>query len=343
MTTTCKEKPLVFIVVNKFDGIHDTKRCRREILTQLKAISPQTFGRSEELVHFVSAKEGGPAFHALQSQLRAFLLEKRRFSKLAPTKRLLTHMLQDITSVCHHNLKEATAEEEAVVALQEQVNPVLEKLAADEQKVVASLEFTEAQTIQQLEQCYKEAWTPFLVEFEKEVAALPWPGVFAARTYAEQIQAHFTAKWMATFEAVEKHRAQSVSSTILNLHALVTSYGASIASISPALDVKKEEASASSSSSAMVLSGSRFELERRDFVRFSGSKVLKTLFGGVLLTIGTGAYKYTKHVTYWVGEKITGKRNSDGSKWIVGTLGVCGTFFFLFLLIAKKKRLTRWE
>jgi mitofusin len=62
------EKAYLFVVVNGYDTIRDKERCQKLILSQIRALSPDTFKESAELVHFVSstaipvapAPPGGP-------------------------------------------------------------------------------------------------------------------------------------------------------------------------------------------------------------------------------------------------------------------------------------------
>jgi mitofusin len=49
------EKAYIFMVVNGYDLIRDKERCQRMVLEQLYALSPRTFKKSADLVHFVSS------------------------------------------------------------------------------------------------------------------------------------------------------------------------------------------------------------------------------------------------------------------------------------------------
>ncbi|TPX33895.1 hypothetical protein SmJEL517_g03314 [Synchytrium microbalum] len=100
-----KEKAYVFIVVNRFDQIEKKDRCRRDVLDQIRQISPSTYEDAESLVHFVSAKQRlipNPdpillgEFEKLEARLRTFILEKRARSKLAPAKQYMVNLLSDM-------------------------------------------------------------------------------------------------------------------------------------------------------------------------------------------------------------------------------------------------------
>jgi mitofusin len=112
-----KEKSYIFIVVNRFDMItRRADRCRREILDQIKEISPETFADADTLVHFVSAKQcleetpDDPRtvedFLRLEDCLRSFVLDKRSKSKLAPARRYLLNLLGDIILLADGNKEE---------------------------------------------------------------------------------------------------------------------------------------------------------------------------------------------------------------------------------------------
>lgn len=121
-----KEKAFIFIVVNRFDQIkRRVDRCRREILDQIKEISPYTFEDSENLVHFVSARQclqetpDNPAsmtdFLKLENCLRSFVLEKRSKSKLYPAKMYLKNLLSDIILISQYNADQCVQESDKIL------------------------------------------------------------------------------------------------------------------------------------------------------------------------------------------------------------------------------------
>ncbi|KAG0667837.1 mitofusin [Maudiozyma exigua] len=126
-----KEKKLMFFVVKKFDRIKDKERCKKLILEQIKDLSPETYKRSPEFVHFLSespeenfsSKDDDPAnsgsdddngdddsihpdpdFENLENSLRNFVLKRRSQSKLLPAKTFMCKVLSDITSISNSNL-----------------------------------------------------------------------------------------------------------------------------------------------------------------------------------------------------------------------------------------------
>ena len=125
-----REKKLMFFAVNKFDRIRDKERCKRLILEQIKDLSPESYKRAPEFVHFLaeprhdddpdgngdddnnnSDDDNDPNFKNLENSLRNFVLKRRAQSKLLPAKTYLTKVLGDLTSISKSNLATFKAEE----------------------------------------------------------------------------------------------------------------------------------------------------------------------------------------------------------------------------------------
>jgi mitofusin len=119
LTTATKEKAFVFIVVNRFDSIRRKDRNRREILEQIREISPATFVDAQNLVHFVSSRKvfehrvlgiqpDDPHwvadFEHLENCLKSFILDRRMISKLAPAKTYLKNVLEELNLVTGFNI-----------------------------------------------------------------------------------------------------------------------------------------------------------------------------------------------------------------------------------------------
>jgi mitofusin len=149
LKTASNEKAYLFIVVNKFEGIRDKKKCRRLILEQVKALSPQTYEDAEDLVHFVdSASTASPpsddeSFKNLESALRTFVLTKRAKSKLQPASTYLTRLLSDINFLVSANA--IVAQSEATKAEEDlrKSRPHLEKMTKGREAADDTLEAVE--------------------------------------------------------------------------------------------------------------------------------------------------------------------------------------------------------
>ena len=149
LKTASNEKAYLFIVVNKFEGIRDKKKCRRLILEQVKALSPRTYEDAEDLVHFVdSASTTSPpsedeSFKNLGTSLCTFVLTKRAKSKLQPASTYLTRLLSDVNLlVCANAI---VAESEATKAEEDlkKSRPLLEKITKGKETADEALEAVE--------------------------------------------------------------------------------------------------------------------------------------------------------------------------------------------------------
>lgn len=146
-----REKKLIFFVINKFDHIKDKERCKKLILDQIKEISPETYKKSNEFVHFVSShgkggEDGGgddpddnendrdedtdPDFDRLEDNLRNFVLKKRSISKLLPAKTYLLKLLKDLEIIANWNLEKYKLEDidlnDQFKALQPEITEITE-------------------------------------------------------------------------------------------------------------------------------------------------------------------------------------------------------------------------
>lgn len=122
-----REKKLMFFVIKKFDKIRDKERCKKLISEQIKDLSPESYKRASEFVHFISEPNfpddnGGNGsnpdsgsdsdnefkadidFENLENSLRNFVLKRRSQSKLLPAKTYLTKVLSDISIISEKNL-----------------------------------------------------------------------------------------------------------------------------------------------------------------------------------------------------------------------------------------------
>ncbi|PVF94226.1 hypothetical protein CPB86DRAFT_789274 [Serendipita vermifera] len=143
------DKAYIFIVANRFDQIRNKERCKRDILKQLKNISPATYEDAEDLVHFVDSSSAlhsssvNGSFEKLESDLRSFVLLKRSKSKLLPVITYLTKILSDVTLLASSNAILAESERDAARATLERVRPVVESMRANRNALEDDLEAVE--------------------------------------------------------------------------------------------------------------------------------------------------------------------------------------------------------
>ncbi|KAK4048165.1 mitofusin [Microbotryomycetes sp. JL221] len=161
-----REKAHVFVVVNKWNGIKDKKRCLRVVGEQIKQLSPKTWENRDELVHFVDAAdvvdessiEGATSasteademspFDHLEQSLRSFVLLRRTTSKLAPAKHYLTNLLNDLATLAATNVAAASHELEVALERLALVKPVHERLVAQKNEVEDGVDRVEETVVQ---------------------------------------------------------------------------------------------------------------------------------------------------------------------------------------------------
>ncbi|KAK4700542.1 hypothetical protein P7C70_g5705, partial [Phenoliferia sp. Uapishka_3] len=166
-----REKAYVFIVVNKWAGIKDKKRCMRVVGEQIKQLSPATWDARAELVHFVDAAEAVDAeetvgekaedeetssFDHLEQSLRSFVLLKRSRSKLAPAKHYLLNLLADLSTLASGNVIVASAELKEALAQLALVKPIHERLSAQRDNVEENVDKVEESVVDKVKTA---AWT----------------------------------------------------------------------------------------------------------------------------------------------------------------------------------------
>lgn len=163
-----REKAYVFIVVNKWNGIRDKKKCMTRVGEQIKQLSPATWENRQELVHFVDAAEhvDSPeeeakaqvveeadaeepsAFDHLEQSLRSFVLLKRSKSKLAPAKHYLLNLLADLSTLASANTIAANSELVAALTELERIRPIHERLSAQRDEVEQGVDSVEESVVE---------------------------------------------------------------------------------------------------------------------------------------------------------------------------------------------------
>ncbi|KAI9096114.1 P-loop containing nucleoside triphosphate hydrolase protein [Phlyctochytrium arcticum] len=201
LTTAGQEKAYIFIVVNRFDSIRRKDRCRRDILEQIRQISPDTFEDADNLVHFVSAKEclhfpeGGdttgtlvPDFYRMEESLRTFILEKRARSKLAPAKIYLRNLLSDVITLAHYN---RTASNEIIEKVSHEIEesaPALDRMLQIKEQVLDDIEKTINATGEQVEADTSQLLTKLVDHLEFATEDVQWNGPLYVWQYARDLR-----------------------------------------------------------------------------------------------------------------------------------------------------------
>lgn len=180
--SAAQEKAYVFVVVNKWNGIRDKRRCMRVVGEQIRQLSPKTWDNREELVHFVDAADVfddqgvpipdapedlasedapgdvvPPSFTDLESALRTFVLLKRTTSKLAPARTYLLNLLADLSTLSRTNTAAAQVQlDRAQTLLDDVIKPVNDRLRMQRDEVEHGTDAVEESTVERVR---REAWS----------------------------------------------------------------------------------------------------------------------------------------------------------------------------------------
>ena len=197
LKTASNEKAYLFIVVNKFEGIRDKKKCRRLILEQVKVLSPRTYEDAEDLVHFVdSASTNSPpsddeSFRNLESALRTFVLTKRAKSKLQPASTYLTRLLSDVSLLVSANAIVAQSEAAKAEEDLKKSRPLLEKITRGREAADEALDTIEEEGTRTAISSAKAKLTEALENVARGTppVKLPtYPGVFRIWEWAGEVR-----------------------------------------------------------------------------------------------------------------------------------------------------------
>ncbi|KAF2719797.1 hypothetical protein K431DRAFT_227847 [Polychaeton citri CBS 116435] len=134
------------------------------------------------------AREAQDDFNELEASLRRFVLEKRARSKLAPAKTYLLNVLGDLNTLASVNQEVAQNELNRVTSELQSLEPEYEKSkracteASDE--VATSTE----QTAQEVYELTRNAINAAVYKAADENLGVPYPGVFGAYGYADDLR-----------------------------------------------------------------------------------------------------------------------------------------------------------
>ncbi|KAF2182010.1 hypothetical protein K469DRAFT_637449 [Zopfia rhizophila CBS 207.26] len=246
-----REKAYIFMVVNGFDNIKDKQRCKEMILKQVAHLSPATFKESSELVHFVSSNaipiiaagatgsgssrqdsspdDGGDGdddpndkgkgkeaekirdFEDLETSLRRFVLEKRARSKLAPAKTYLLNVLGDIHNLASVNRDVAQSELNRVKKEMDALEPELEESKKARTEAGETVDRTVEDTTSDVYGYTRDTLNSCIGLVGGQDLGIPYPGLFSAYQYAEDIRDSMLHEISETVRLCEEHaRTQAV-------------------------------------------------------------------------------------------------------------------------------------
>ncbi|KAI8620171.1 P-loop containing nucleoside triphosphate hydrolase protein [Chytriomyces sp. MP71] len=192
-----KEKSYIFIVVNRFDQIRRKDRCKKDILSQIKEISPLTYQNRDQLVHFVAAKqtlEPNPpqewldSFTCLENNLRSFILEKRARSKLNPAKMYLAHLLGDMSTLCTYNHALAVQQVGEISGALSATAPAFERMLRIKEQFLDDATRTIEDSATRAHAFARDQLGNFLEGIETYVEDVEWGGVLGMWQYARELR-----------------------------------------------------------------------------------------------------------------------------------------------------------
>ncbi|KAJ3195892.1 mitofusin [Irineochytrium annulatum] len=197
LKTAGKEKAYIFIVVNRFDQIRRKDRCKRDILDQIKEISPLTYENVDHLVHFVSARltlqgtadeASASDFATLEENLRSFILEKRARSKLAPAKIYVQNLLSDVIYLCESNCRRAETKSDEISKTLIEDAPAFEAMLRIKEEFLDDIEVTIDETGDSCAAFARDQLSAFMSHVETYVEDFEWPGFFGVWKYARDLR-----------------------------------------------------------------------------------------------------------------------------------------------------------
>lgn len=220
-----KEKAFVFVVVNRYDQIENKKRCKRDILEQLRTISPKTHSDAEQLVHFVSSKEflteksgrrrhkhrRSPSpetsqslssegdepeivnyvadFEQMEQKLQEFIIHRRAQSKLAPAKLYLSHLVEDLRLLSFYNLLDQKERQMAVSNELDAMLPQVDELLHAEAELIEMDRRTES-LVQLVYSAVKAEIDAAIERTELCADDVEWYGLFSMDSFALDIHSY---------------------------------------------------------------------------------------------------------------------------------------------------------
>lgn len=225
------EKAYVFVVVNKYDQIHNKEKCRRRVLEQIRELSPRTYEEADELVHFVDARsmcesaesDQAERFAALEKNLRDFVLRRRAKSKLLPAKTYMERLLSDILYLVQ--LNEQAAQKDLAAARHElsKSRPALALCESNSIKAQRLVEGEEDKLVSSITHRTEETLMRALDTIGRGESAhasveLPtYPGLFRLWNYAQDVRSALLASLQAAVTECESQARSATTAAVTQI------------------------------------------------------------------------------------------------------------------------------
>lgn len=235
-----REKKLMFFVIKKFDKIMDKDRCRKLILKQIQDLSPETYKRSSEFIHFISnfdppddpnggsgddsdenndnPDENDEDFEKFKQSLKNFVLKKRSESKLLPAKTYIIKILNDIILLSNYNIEMLNEEEKNLKLNLEKLKPDLENKKEHYKKLTFTLDQLMEDTLQI---CSSAVMSNIQSSLDIEISDLPkYSGILSLYDFVYTTEKSIKSTIIESIDAAEifcRKQTESAVTKITNL------------------------------------------------------------------------------------------------------------------------------
>lgn len=247
-----KDKAYVFMVANRFDQIEDKKRCKKDILEQIKRISPATYAAADHLVHFVSAKKRLQAcaakaatssrspsptqsskdeeeaqflsdFDFLEASLKSFIFEKRQQSKLLPAKKFLQTLMSDITILSKYNTGLLESRHQQLASDIHESTPVYERLLVVKEQFLDDIDKTIDDTCLVVNNFALDQLSNFVMNIEIYAMDIEWKGALYAWSFASEVKDYLCQLAINRLRKSEEYAKDAAMTCLNNIQNLAAS------------------------------------------------------------------------------------------------------------------------
>ncbi|KAM3071876.1 mitofusin [Clarireedia jacksonii] len=149
-------------------------------------------------------------FEILEQSLRRFVLEKRARSKLAPAKTYLLNVLSDIQTLATVNSEVAQSELDRVTKELAEIEPMLEASQKAKAEVSDNIDRTIEETCRSIYDHTRTTLNDSIARVADEDLGIPYPGLFGAFQYADDIKEAILSEISASVSACEDHARRRI-------------------------------------------------------------------------------------------------------------------------------------
>lgn len=349
ITDTAKEKPLIFMAVNKFDIIEEKHKCREAVMKQIEAALPETYTAKEEYIHFLSANShlesvisgrrdlDNLSFRNFESCLRSYLLEKRKRSKLYPASQFMINLSSDILIICLFNLHQFESELQEIDEKISGIEPLHLRLSKFRDEFSLNIETTQREQELTMNKHAMLVLEKFICVVGSLVQEVPYPGILRSWVYARAIVRHCNNKLSEKFSHLDKESQTMVLASIKSFYEQasceIPEWESEYGPLDNILQRLPYRNFSSTFEDVYYSPENRTDFfipvqaDLSDFIELPPRNVLKVTIGiGISTVVSGSAFGFVKLVggVYKVG-KFLGIRTSNQWFWTIFTVAGIGT------------------